>query len=113
MQYDMRHSVENVKALAVERFDRAWAQAPEGDSRLIRLPQEDMCQARGVAPTLKYESDGGPGIDSIMDVLAGSSHREEDRRCFFKAQLLFWRMRTGRCARSFAATGSRWASAMA
>ena len=67
----------------------------------------------GLPSSRKYESDGGPGIDSIMDVLAGSSHREEDRRCFFKAQLLFWRMRTGRCARSFAATGSRWASAMA
>ena len=115
MQYDMRNSVENewlcslilkayglpvaaceplqfenTKVLAVERFDRAWAQAPEGDSRLIRLPQEDMCQAKGVAPTMKYESDGGPGIDGIMDVLAGSSHREEDRRDFFKAQVIFW-----------------------
>lgn len=115
MQYDMSNSVENewlcslilraynlpvaaceplqfenMKVLAVERFDRTWALAPEGDQRLIRLPQEDMCQARGVAPTLKYESDGGPGIDSIMDVLAGSSNREEDRRNFFKAQLVFW-----------------------
>ena len=28
----------------------------------MRLPQEDFCQALGVPPHLKYESDGGPGL---------------------------------------------------
>ena len=32
------------KALVVERFDRRWTK----DGRLIRLPQEDMCQALSV-----------------------------------------------------------------
>ena len=81
---------ENLKVLSVERFDRSWAHISKGDDRLIRLPQEDMCQTKGVAPTLRYESDGGPGIDSIMAVLEGSSNREEDRRNFFKAQVVFW-----------------------
>jgi len=57
---------EDVKALVVERFDRAWWTSPAGDIRLIRLPQEDMCQATGTPPSLKYEADGGPGMDRIM-----------------------------------------------
>ena len=81
---------EDVKALVVRRFDRAWWTHPSGDSRLVRLPQEDMCQATGVPPEAKYEADGGPGTDRILDVLDGSMTREQDRRDFFKAQLLFW-----------------------
>jgi serine/threonine-protein kinase HipA len=81
---------EDVKALVIRRFDRAWWTHPSGDSRLIRLPQEDMCQAIGVPPEAKYEADGGPGMDRILDVLNGSMTREHDRRDFFKAQLLFW-----------------------
>ncbi|MES2992323.1 MAG: type II toxin-antitoxin system HipA family toxin [Pseudomonadota bacterium] len=81
---------EDVKALVVERFDRAWWTHPSGDSRLVRLPQEDMCQATGIPPDAKYEADGGPGMDRVFDVLDGSMTREQDRRDFFKAQLLFW-----------------------
>ncbi|HEY9107165.1 MAG TPA: type II toxin-antitoxin system HipA family toxin [Roseateles sp.] len=81
---------EDVKALVVERFDRTWWTHPSGDRRVVRLPQEDMCQATGVPPDAKYEADGGPGMDRILDVLDGSMTREQDRRDFFKAQLLFW-----------------------
>lgn len=81
---------EDVKALVVERFDRARWTHPSGEHRLIRLPQEDLCQATGVPPEAKYEADGGPGMDRILDVLDGSMTREQDRRDFFKAQLLFW-----------------------
>lgn len=81
---------EDLKVLSVERFDRAWWRSPTGESRLIRLPQEDLCQATGVPPLAKYENEGGPGIDAIMDVLAGSMDRDRDRRTFFQAQVLFW-----------------------
>ncbi len=74
------------KALVVERFDRRWTQ----DGRLIRLPQEDCCQALSVAPTGKYQSEGGPGIIDIMNVLRGSDTPIEDRLDFFKANILFW-----------------------
>jgi serine/threonine-protein kinase HipA len=82
--------IEDMKALVVERFDRVWWTSPEGDQRLIRLPQEDMCQATGVPPDAKYEADGGPGVDSIFKVLEGSMTREQDHRVFFQAQVLFW-----------------------
>jgi serine/threonine-protein kinase HipA len=81
---------EDVKALVIERFDRKWWMPPEGGQRLLRLPQEDMCQALGVGPSAKYEADGGPGMDRILDLLNGSMTREQDCRTFFKAQLLFW-----------------------
>ena len=81
---------EDVKVLVVERFDRAWWRTAGGDHRLVRLPQEDMCQALGVSPQARYEADGGPGMDRILDLLQGSITREQDRRVFFQAQLLFW-----------------------
>jgi serine/threonine-protein kinase HipA len=78
---------DGVKALTVERFDRRWA---EDRSWIIRLPQEDMCQALGVPPALKYESDGGPGIARIMELLFGSSEGLTDRRTFMAMQVIFW-----------------------
>jgi serine/threonine-protein kinase HipA len=81
---------EDIKVLAVERFDRAWAQGESNTPWIMRLPQEDMCQATGTPPGLKYESDGGPGIRAIMKLLTTSSESERDRRNFFRAQVIFW-----------------------
>ncbi len=78
---------EDEKVLVVERFDR---RASQDGSWIIRLPQEDMCQAMGVPPVFKYEEDGGPGIRKIMDMLLGSEVATTDRRLFMKAQVLFW-----------------------
>lgn len=85
---------EDMKALAVERFDRAWWAAPQADNRNERLPQGDLCQAKGMSPAPKYETDGGPGIDAIFKVLEGSTTREQNRRVFFQAQVLFWMLCT-------------------
>jgi serine/threonine-protein kinase HipA len=74
------------RALVVERFDRLWTR----DKRLLRLPQEDCCQSLSVPPTRKYESDGGPGMTAILNLLKGSDDPEADRRLFLKAQILFW-----------------------
>jgi serine/threonine-protein kinase HipA len=82
-------SFAGVKALVVERFDRRWA---EDRTWLIRLPQEDMCQALGISPALKYESDGGPGIAQIMEFLLGSSNGLADRKTFMTQVFLFWVM---------------------
>jgi serine/threonine-protein kinase HipA len=78
---------ETIKVLVVERFDRRWS---ANGKWLMRLPQEDMCQALGVSPSLKYQSDGGPGIADIMKVLLGSRHADADRETFFRSQILFW-----------------------
>lgn len=78
---------EGQRVLGVERFDRRWA---DGGGWLIRLPQEDLCQATATPSHAKYEADGGPGIDRILGVLNGSRRRVQDRETFFRAQLLFW-----------------------
>jgi serine/threonine-protein kinase HipA len=80
---------DDMKALAVERFDRTWWRSGTGDSWIVRLPQEDMCQAKGLPPQAKYEADGGPGIDSILASLEGSMARDEDRLTFFQAQVIY------------------------
>ena len=78
---------EDVEALVVTRFDRRLA----GDGRtLLRLPQEDLCQAFGLSREAKYEADGGPGIEASMRLLSGSRRAAEDREAFFTAQVLFF-----------------------
>jgi serine/threonine-protein kinase HipA len=72
--------------LVVERFDRAWAK----DGRLIRVPQEDFCQALSYPPSRKYQDQGGPGIGQILDLLKGGDTPAADQKSFLKAQILFW-----------------------
>lgn len=78
---------EKVKALAVERFDRRWN---KDKTNLLRLPQEDICQVFGKPSSIKYESQGGPGIAEIMDLLMGSSNALEDQYNFMKFQVFQW-----------------------
>ncbi|MBA4339614.1 MAG: toxin HipA [Hyphomonas sp.] len=72
--------------LSVTRFDRLWTE----DNRLLRLPQEDFCQALSVPSTQKYQRDGGPGILAILERLKESDRPVEDRRSLLKAQMAFW-----------------------
>lgn len=74
------------KALVIERFDRRWT----SDGRLIRVPQEDCCQALSVPPTRKYQNEGGPGMVDILNLLKGSDTPAEDQKTFLKAQILYW-----------------------
>ncbi|RUO31089.1 type II toxin-antitoxin system HipA family toxin [Aliidiomarina soli] len=78
---------EDQTVLVVERFDRVVQ--PE-QNRIVRLPQEDMCQALGVVSGSKYEEFGGPGSLDIMKVLSGSLTPHEDKLTFFKSQIAFW-----------------------
>jgi len=74
-------------ALVVERFDRRLS----ADGKwFMRLPQEDFCQATATSSALKYESDGGPGIERVMELLLGSEKAAADRRDFMRTQLVFW-----------------------
>ena len=77
------------KVLGVERFDRRMH--PSG-KWIMRLPQEDFCQALGVPSHLKYESDGGPGLADLAAVLRGSERSGEDLTTLLTSQVLFWLM---------------------
>jgi serine/threonine-protein kinase HipA len=69
------------EVLISHRYDRRQI-----DGQWIRLHQEDMCQALSVHPTLKYQSDGGPGVADIADLLTrsmpGPVRRESQGRFF-------------------------------
>jgi serine/threonine-protein kinase HipA len=56
--------------LLVERFDRTTE-----NGRTTRLHQEDLCQALGALPGVKYEAEGGPGLGAIAELLRTESPR--------------------------------------
>jgi serine/threonine-protein kinase HipA len=73
-------------ALVIERFDREWTKG----GRLLRVPQEDCCQALSVPPSRKYQSDGGPNMVEIFELLKASDDPAYDHLVFLKAQIAFW-----------------------
>lgn len=56
--------------LMIERFDRNRT-----GERTVRRHQEDLCQALGVMPGLKYEAEGGPGLRAVANLLREHSAR--------------------------------------
>ena len=73
-------------AMVAERYDRIRT-----GNRLKRVHQEDMCQAVGLPPTRKYESEGGPGVATIFGVLrTNSTNAEEDAGNFLDAIAFNW-----------------------
>jgi serine/threonine-protein kinase HipA len=74
------------RVLVVERFDRRW----RGAADLLRLPQEDCCQALGVPPARKYQSHGGPSAVDILGLLQRADRPLDDQRDFLKCLILFW-----------------------
>ena len=73
--------------LVVERFDR---KRHSSGTWILRLPQEDFCQALGVGPAQKYEVDGGPGVERLAQVLSGSQNARTDLRTLLASQVAFW-----------------------
>jgi serine/threonine-protein kinase HipA len=54
----------------VKRFDRA-----EQHGTILRLHQEDLCQALEVMPDHKYENEGGPGFGDCFQLLETKSRQ--------------------------------------
>jgi serine/threonine-protein kinase HipA len=77
------------RCLIVQRFDR---RLHASGAYWLRLPTEDCCQATSTPAANKYETNGGPSMAAIAELLAQSSERG-DLASFFKAQVLFWLLR--------------------
>jgi serine/threonine-protein kinase HipA len=54
----------NESAIVVDRYDRQVV----GDM-VIRIHQEDLCQALSVMPSKKYQNEGGPGPKEIVNLI--------------------------------------------
>lgn len=75
------------RALVVARYDRA--RLPDGEWR--RVHQEDMCQALGVPPDQKYQSEGGPAPSDIAGLVRRySTNPEVDVRQFLDGLIYNW-----------------------
>lgn len=73
-------------AIAVERYDRV-----RSGNEVLRVHQEDVCQALGIPPGDKYQNEGGPGVAQIVELLrTHSSARDEDVRTFIDAIGFNW-----------------------
>jgi serine/threonine-protein kinase HipA len=86
---DITTFADHTAVLVVERFDR---RLHESGKWILRLPQEDFCQALGVNPLRKYEADGGPGVEKLAAVLHSSSKARADLKTLLQTQVLFWLM---------------------
>jgi len=79
-------SFEDEVAIVLERYDRLR----DGDA-VIRVHQEDCCQALGVSPVNKYENVGGPGARAIATLLRERSRKaQEDLDTFLGALAFNW-----------------------
>ncbi len=75
-------------AIVITRYDRVrhGARGP-----VLRVHQEDMCQALAVLPAAKYQSEGGPTPRRIAELLREHSERpDEDVPAFFDALAFNW-----------------------
>jgi serine/threonine-protein kinase HipA len=73
-------------AIVVERYDRQFT-----GNDIIRVHQEDICQAMGIPPTQKYQNEGGPTPARIIELLRSTStDREADVATFVNALGFNW-----------------------
>lgn len=73
-------------AIVIERYDRQLA-----GNEIIRVHQEDVCQALGIMPTKKYQNEGGPSPVNIVELLRTySTDREADVDTFVAALGFNW-----------------------
>jgi serine/threonine-protein kinase HipA len=73
-------------AIVIERYDRQ----PKGND-IIRVHQEDICQALGIMPTKKYQNEGGPSAYDIVELLRTcSTDRQGDLDTFIAAMGFNW-----------------------
>ncbi|MFT4158100.1 MAG: HipA domain-containing protein [Microbacterium sp.] len=57
----------SLSALLVERYDRRYDES----GSIRRLHQEDLTQALSIPPSKKYQSDGGPGVGKVAELIRG------------------------------------------
>jgi serine/threonine-protein kinase HipA len=73
-------------AIVVERYDRLLTKAG-----IRRVHQEDICQAMAILPANKYQNDGGPGIEEIVELLrTQSGEAQEDVDTFIDSVAFNW-----------------------
>ena len=75
-------------AIVIERYDRRSV-----DGAILRVHQEDLCQALGRAPAQKYQNEGGPGPRDVVALVRSAmapSVADDAVRRFVDALIWNW-----------------------
>lgn len=79
-------TIGEIPVIIVKRFDRTLH-----EGKIIRVHQEDTCQALAISPLRKYEKDGGPTAGDIFGLIRDySSNPREDEFRFLDALIYNW-----------------------
>lgn len=70
------------RVFCVARYDRKILPA----GKVLRLHQEDVCQALGLNPGFKYQNEGGPDLENIIGII----ERHSSKPALDKKNLLQW-----------------------
>lgn len=77
---------EDQTAIVIDRYDRAQV-----DGGIARVHQEDLCQAMGLHPTVKYETAGGPSAATVADLLRRTMSARDAKDAIWRfAAALAW-----------------------
>lgn len=79
------HYVDDTPYYLVERYDRIL----HSNSTVTRIHQEDFCQASGIAPEMKYEREGGPGITHCQHLIINHAARPAADQIRFLNLIIF------------------------
>lgn len=72
---------DHLPTIVAKRYDRLFQ-----NEKYLRIHQEDFCQATATPPDKKYQSDGGPGVAQIADLIRDVSENAlEDIQTFAKS----------------------------
>ncbi|MHB1947474.1 MAG: HipA domain-containing protein [Gammaproteobacteria bacterium] len=62
--------IEDINYLLIKRYDRILN---SDTNKIIRLHQEDFCQALGIASSNKYQNEGGPSLKQCFELIRRES----------------------------------------
>ncbi len=76
---------ESEPAIIVERYDRRR----DENASVMRVHQEDFCQALGVMPSAKYAEQGGPTTPRVLELLCSTGGNARENAYRFILYLFF------------------------
>lgn len=65
--------IEDINYLLITRYDRIIIYDQETNEKILRIHQEDFCQALGVPSTKKYQNEEGPSLKQCFNLLRDKS----------------------------------------
>jgi len=67
------NKVENINYLLIKRYDRAIMTTQDANMEIIRVHQEDFCQALGIPSAKKYQNEEGPSFRQCFNLIRDKS----------------------------------------